>query len=91
MSNLRALQPGDMVFAATDIFSDGDIPNMVEGDTIAPAGTMGVIINTGHLEENPDREIFLVRFQDANKELGPAVGCWPEELTIGPVDYSNHG
>lgn len=79
--SLQELQPGDMVYAATDIVSDGDIPNMAQGDTIASAGTLGVIINTGHLEEQPDQEIYLVRFQDTDKELGPAVGCWPEELT----------
>jgi hypothetical protein len=22
-----------------------------------------------------------VRFEDENRELGPPVGCWPEEIT----------
>jgi nitrogen fixation protein NifZ len=89
--SLQELQPGDIVYAATDILSDGDIPNMNEGDTVASAGTMGVIINTGHLEEQPDKEIYLVRFEDANKELGPAVGCWPEELSEHQAPYAMKG
>jgi nitrogen fixation protein NifZ len=78
---LHELQPGDIVYAATDIFNDGSIPNMAEGTPIAPAGTRGVILNTGHIEEQPDLELYLVRFEDAEKELGPPVGCWPEELS----------
>jgi nitrogen fixation protein NifZ len=40
-----------------------------------------VILNTGHIEEQPQLELYLVRFEDARKELGPPVGCWPEELS----------
>lgn len=83
--NLDDLQPGDMVFAATDIFNDGSVPGLAEGAPIAAKGTRGVIVNTGHLEEQPDKQLFLVRFEvtDAGSapELGPAVGCWPEELS----------
>lgn len=78
---LHELQPGDIVYAATDIFNDGSIPNLEEGTPLAPTGTRGVILNTGHIEEQPDLELYLVRFEDASKELGPPVGCWPEELS----------
>jgi nitrogen fixation protein NifZ len=78
---LHELQPGDIVYAATDIFNDGSIPTLEEGTPLAPAGTRGVILNTGHIEEQPDLELYLVRFEDASKELGPPVGCWPEELS----------
>ena len=81
--NIEELQPGDMIFATTDIFSDGFIPGMEEGEPIAPSGTRGVILNTGHLEEQPEKMLYLVRFETDDKELGPAVGCWPHEFSPG--------
>jgi nitrogen fixation protein NifZ len=47
---------------------------------LAPEGSRGVIIRKGHLEDDPDRTLFLVRFEDEEKNLGPAIGAWPEEL-----------
>ena len=85
---LHQLQPGDMVFAATAITNDGSLPQLAEGAVVAAAGTRGVILNIGHLEEQPSRELFLVRFEQGDGELGPATGCWPEELRVeeaGPV------
>ena len=82
--SLEELQPGDMVFAATNIYNDGSIPGLAEGAPIAIPGARGVILNTGHLEEQPERDLYLVRFEDASKELGPPVGCWPDELKILP-------
>lgn len=78
--DLRQLEPGDMVFAATTIRNDGSHPALSEETVIAESGTRGVIINIGHLEENPDQELFLVRFEQSDGELGPPTGCWPEEL-----------
>lgn len=83
--NLQELQPGDMVFAATDIFNDGSIPGLAEGAPIAPIGARGVLINTGHLEEQPEKELYLVRFENSANELGPPVGCWPHELSAQPL------
>ncbi|NEX21085.1 nitrogen fixation protein NifZ [Thiorhodococcus mannitoliphagus] len=83
---LIQLNPGDMVFAATDIFNDGGIPDMPEEALIAKAGTRGVIVNIGHLEENPDKELFLVRFEGEDLVLGPPTGCWAEELKAAEVD-----
>lgn len=77
-------QPGDIVYAATTIYSDGGIPGYPEHSVLAIPGARGVIINVGYLEENPDRELMLVRFENEQKELGPAVGCWVEELTDAP-------
>lgn len=79
--SIEQLQPGDIIFAATDIVNDGSMPEMAEGDLIAAAGCRGVLINTGHLEENEEQDVYLVRFEDAGKKLLPPVGCWPEELT----------
>lgn len=78
---LEELQPGDMVFAAVEIRSDGSVPGTQEGEVMATAGTRGVILNTGHLEEQPDKELYLIRFENDYAELGVPVGCWPHELT----------
>lgn len=85
--SLHELNPGDIVFAAKTIKNDGSVPSMAENELIAEVGTRGVIINTGHLEENPDRELMLVRFELDNNELGPPVGVWFDELatTNSPI------
>ena len=46
-----------------------------------PPGTRGVVVDIGHLQENPERKRFLVHFEDADLNLGPPTGCWPEELS----------
>lgn len=78
--SINNLQPGDIVFAAQTIYSDGELPGYPADSVIASAGTRGVIINIGHLEEDPNQELMLVRFENENLELGPPVGCWVEEL-----------
>lgn len=78
---LEELEPGDMVFAATQIRNDGSVPNLPAEASLAQPGTRGVLLNTGHLEEQPDAILYLVRFEDENRELGPPLGCWPEEIT----------
>lgn len=80
------IQPGDMVFAATDIFNDGSVPEFPEGTQFARSGARGVLINTGHLEEQPSKILYLVRFENENEELGPPVGCWPDELSEHPLE-----
>jgi nitrogen fixation protein NifZ len=82
---LHELQPGDIVYAATDIINDGSVPDLDEGASLASAGTRGVILNTGHIEEQPELELYLIRFEDENSELGPPIGCWPDELTDHPL------
>jgi len=75
------LNPGDLVYAATDIFNDGGIPDLAEDALIARAGTRGVVVNVGHLEEDPDRALLLIRFEGDDLILGPPTGCWADELT----------
>jgi len=82
---LKQLQPGDVVYASSHIMNDGSIPALEETAMIAAPGTRGVIVNIGHLEDAPERELFLVRFEDADLNLGPPAGCWPEELSAEPV------
>lgn len=79
---LQDLQPGDLLYAAATIINDGSIPGVAEGEILAEDGTRGVLINTGHLEEQPSRTLYLVRFENAAGELGPATGCWGEELKV---------
>ena len=76
------LEIGDMVYAAHSIIDDGSIPDGNEGEVLAQAGTKGVITLIGHLEEQPTRAVFLVRFEDEQLNLGEPIGCWEEDLTI---------
>ena len=73
-------KPGDVVYAAGEIRNDGSVPDIEPDAMIAPKGRRGVILKTGHLEEQPDTAVFLVRFEDADLNLGPPIGCWEEDL-----------
>jgi nitrogen fixation protein NifZ len=37
-------------------------------------------VRKGHLEEDGKTSVFLVRFEDAEKNLGEPIGCFAEEL-----------
>jgi nitrogen fixation protein NifZ len=76
---LKELKPGDIIYAATDIYNDGSVPEQEDNALLAAAGSRGVLVNSGHLEEQPEQDLYLVRFENA-AGLGPAVACWPEEL-----------
>jgi nitrogen fixation protein NifZ len=82
---LENLSPGDLVYAACHIYNDGGIPGIPENTLLAEPGARGVIVETGHLEESPQRKIYLVRFEDSNLNLGPPTGCWAEELS--PTEF----
>lgn len=79
--NLQDLEPGDTVYATCHIYNDGSIPEYPEDALLAKAGTRGVLMEIGHLEESPERSVFLVRFEDEALNLGPPTGCWQEELS----------
>ena len=83
--SVQNLQPGDMIYAANHVYNDGSVPGVEANACIAIAGARGVLINTGHLEEDPDKILMLVRFEDDNLDLGPPVACWPEELSAEPM------
>lgn len=87
---IDTLAPGDIIYAASDIINDGSLPGLPDEALIAEKDRRGVIINTGHLEDNPDKVLVLVRFETGVEAgaLGPAVACWPEELYI-PVENMN--
>jgi nitrogen fixation protein NifZ len=76
------LDIGDVVYAAITITDDGSIPGGNEGEILAEAGTRGVITMIGHVEEEPGRSVWLVRFEDKDRNLGNPVGCWVEDLVV---------
>ncbi len=80
--NVEDLDIGDVVYAAITIADDGSIPDGIEGEILAEAGTRGVITMIGHVEEDPSRSVFLVRFEDKDRNLGNPVGCWVEDLVV---------
>ncbi len=79
---LQDLNMGDVVYAAKDIFDDGSMPDGQEGRLLSKAGSRGVVVMTGHLEENPDKDVFLIRFEDENLDLGEPIGCFEEDLRL---------
>jgi nitrogen fixation protein NifZ len=76
---------GDIVFSRELLLNDGGIPEVAPDATLATPGGRGVVVNHGHVEADLDQEIYLVRFEGATGDLGPPVGCLPEELTQDEV------
>lgn len=74
------LDLGDVVYAAHAIIDDGSMPESQEGEVLADQGSRGVIVMKGHVEEDPNRSVFLVRFEDKDLNLGRPIGCWSEDL-----------
>lgn len=81
---LAELEPGDLIYARTEIKNDGSHPEYEAGKCIASPGTRGVLVKVGHAEEQPDQPVYLVRFESSSGELGPPIGCWPGELSTTP-------
>lgn len=82
--NIDTIHQGDILYAAQNIINDGSMPGFAENEVIAEAGQRGVLINTGHLEDNPEKVLLLIQFEKAEKsgEFGPPVACWPHEIYI---------
>ena len=78
--NLEALQKGDVIYAVATVANDGSVPGAGEEEVFAQPGTRGMLINIGHLEEEPDQTLYLVAFENEQGDLGPPVACFPEEL-----------
>jgi nitrogen fixation protein NifZ len=76
------LDIGDVVYAANTIKDDGSIPDGKEGEILAEVGTRGVITMIGHVEDEPTRTVWLVRFEDKDRNLGNPIGCWVEDLVV---------
>ncbi|MBT0960528.1 nitrogen fixation protein NifZ [Denitromonas sp. IR12] len=73
---------GERVFAAEDIVNDGGMPGLAEDAVIAPAGTCGMVVQSGHAELDPSQTVYLVRFENGPEgALGDPVGVLPEELS----------
>jgi nitrogen fixation protein NifZ len=72
---------GDVIYARATVVNDGGIPEIAADAILATPGRRGVVVNFGHAEAAPEMEIYLVRFENAQGDLGPPVGCLPDELT----------
>lgn len=83
--DIENLQRGDAIYAAVTITNDGSVPNAAENEVFAEPGALGMLLNTGHLEEDPEQALYLVSFENDNGELGPPVTCLPEELSTAPL------
>lgn len=79
---LEDLDIGDVVYAAQPITNDGSIPGGIEGELLADTGTRGVITQIGHLEEDSTCVVWLVRFEDKDRNLGNPIGCLAEDLVV---------
>ncbi len=78
---LQDIEPGDTVFCAQAIFNDGTFPECEENALLVASGQRGVITNVGYVEAQPDKLVFLVRFEmPGSNQLGPEIGCWEEDL-----------
>lgn len=80
--NVEDLDLGDVVYAAHTIDDDGSMPDSEEGEVLAVEGSRGVIVMKGYVEEEPDKSVFLVRFEDKEMNLGRPIGCWSEDLML---------
>lgn len=80
------LKIGDTILATHDILNDGSFPEAEENEILVPKGSRGVIIEEGYLEEDETKALFLVKFEchDNPAELGPPIGCWPEDISPLP-------
>jgi nitrogen fixation protein NifZ len=85
MVKVEDLDIGDVVYAAHAISDDGSMPDGSEGALLAAGGTRGVIVMKGYLEEQPQRQVFLVRFEDQYLNLGRPIGCWSEDIYAEPA------
>ncbi|MDK2776212.1 MAG: nitrogen fixation protein NifZ [Pseudomonadota bacterium] len=78
------LQKGDAVFATCTIRNDGSIPGLADEQLLAQPGSMGMLVNGGHLEEDPSQEVLLVGFYLPDGQLA-LVTCLPQEISEQPA------
>ena len=89
---MSRFNPGDMVYAAVDLLNDpveetgeSSIPNALPGMLLAAAGTRGMVVNAGHVQEAPEEEIYLVSFETGpDGSLAQPIGCLAEEIRYDP-------
>lgn len=74
------LEVGDEVYATHDIVDDCSAMGNYVGDVLAESGARGVIEMRGYIEEEPEKNIFLVRFEDKKMSLSRTIGCLIDDL-----------
>jgi nitrogen fixation protein NifZ len=85
MTQRQPYEIGDVIYAVDTIINDGGIPDIAPDALLATPGRRGVVVNFGHVEAEPETEIYLVRFENSEGDLGPPVGCLADELTQDEV------
>jgi nitrogen fixation protein NifZ len=80
MMKVEDLDLGDVVYAAHTIVDDGTLLDEGECAVLAEAGSRGVIVMKGCIEEEQNRSLFLVWFESKNVKLGRLIGCWGKDL-----------
>ena len=75
-----------MVIAREAILNDGGVPDVPADALVAAAGARGVVVQVGRAEVDPAKVVYAVRFEAGGGELGPMVGCLPDELTQDPAE-----
>jgi nitrogen fixation protein NifZ len=78
----QRIEKGDAVYALVTITNDGSVPQAAADEIFARPGDMGMLINTGHLEDDPSQELYLVSFALPSGEMGPPVTVLPEEVSV---------
>jgi len=79
---IEDLDLGDVVYAAHAITDDDSMPSGMRGEVLVEAGARGIITMIGHVEDQPERSVFIVRFEDRNLNLGSPIGCGPDDLSL---------
>lgn len=80
---MTQFEKGDAVYATTTIRNDGSVPGFDENAVFAEPGSMGMLVNTGHLEEAPEQAVYLVGFTSADGQTA-LVTCFPDEISSEP-------
>lgn len=79
---IEDLDLGDVVYAAHAITDDAPMPSGMRGEVLVEAGARGIITMIGHVEDQPERSVFIVRFEDRDLNLGSPIGCGPDDLRL---------
>lgn len=78
---MTRLEKGDAVYATITIRNDGSVPGVALDAVLAKPGSMGMLVNVGHLEDDPAQEMLLVCFSSDDGSVGPLVTCFPDEIS----------
>ena len=80
--SIEPVQPayswGMRVIALDDLLNDGSFPEQEEGACLAPAGSVGEIVNVGQTVDGGE-PVYLVEFGKS------VIGCTEDEIAPAPA------